>query len=241
MDPPRKKADRPITAAEVKSWFGNTKQQKLKPDIYGKIAACLNRLRWPSDPLPEDGFRPTTSKSGLWDLKAAAKTANTLLNYMPAMLSHWHEPKWSPEHRAAYEAVSALNEALTAAMPYVERPLGGPNKASTGKKVPKDWHMRSRGGPNQQDPRGVGHQWLAGPSRLTPGEAHDNRLRSVLLNALLPQTMLLADRGYDANWIRELARQQGAWANIPPKRNRKDPVCFSPLSVSCPQLDRTVL
>ena len=32
----------------------------------------------------------------------------------------------------------------------------------------------------------------------------------------------------DADWIRELARQQGAWANIPPKRNRKDPICFSP-------------
>jgi transposase len=40
--------------------------------------------------------------------------------------------------------------------------------------------------------------------------------------------MLLADRGYDADWIRELARQQGAWANIPPKRNRKDPIFFSP-------------
>ena len=63
---------------------------------------------------------------------------------------------------------------------------------------------------------------------LKPGEAHDNRLCSVLLSALLPQTMLLADRGYDADWIRELARQQGAWANIPPKRNRKDPICFSP-------------
>jgi transposase len=64
--------------------------------------------------------------------------------------------------------------------------------------------------------------------RSTPGEAHDNRLCSVLLSALLPKTMLLADRGYDADWIRELARQQGAWANIPPKRNRKDPICFSP-------------
>ncbi len=28
----------------------------------------------------------------------------------------------------------------------------------------------------------------------------------------------------DADWIRELARQQGAWANIPLKRNRKDPI-----------------
>jgi transposase len=49
-----------------------------------------------------------------------------------------------------------------------------------------------------------------------------------LTPALLPQTMLLADRGYDADWIREFARQQGAWVNIPPKRNRKDPICFSP-------------
>ena len=32
----------------------------------------------------------------------------------------------------------------------------------------------------------------------------------------------------DADWIRELARQQGAWANTEPKRNRKDPICFSP-------------
>ena len=30
---------------------------------------------------------------------------------------------------------------------------------------------------------------------LTPGEAHDNRLCSLLPDALLPQTMLLADRG----------------------------------------------
>jgi transposase len=40
--------------------------------------------------------------------------------------------------------------------------------------------------------------------------------------------MLLADHGYDADWIRELARQQEAWVNIPPKLNRKDPICFSP-------------
>jgi transposase len=40
--------------------------------------------------------------------------------------------------------------------------------------------------------------------------------------------MLLADRGYDADGLRELARQQGAWANIPPKRNRKNPICLSP-------------
>ena len=40
--------------------------------------------------------------------------------------------------------------------------------------------------------------------------------------------MLLADRGYDADWIRTFASERGAWANIPPKRNRKEPTCFSP-------------
>jgi transposase len=63
---------------------------------------------------------------------------------------------------------------------------------------------------------------------LSPGEAHDNRLCVVLLAGLLPKTMVLADRGYDADCIRALVNEQGAWANIPPKRNRRDPICFSP-------------
>jgi transposase len=40
--------------------------------------------------------------------------------------------------------------------------------------------------------------------------------------------MLLADLGCDADWIRELAMKKGAWAHIPPKSNRSDPICFSP-------------
>src|SRR5712664_1475712 len=87
---------------------------------------------------------------------------------------------------------------------------------------------RSRGGLTEQDSRGGGHQRLPVHLALTPGEAHDNRMCSVLLSALVPQTMLLADRGYGADWIRELARRRGAWANIPPKQNLKDPICFSP-------------
>ena len=59
---------------------------------------------------------------------------------------------------------------------------------------------------------------------LTPGEAHDNRLCSILLSALLPQTMLLADRGYDADWIRELPHGR----TFRQERNRKDLICFSP-------------
>jgi transposase len=68
------------------------------------------------------------------------------------------------------------------------------------------------------------------PIRLavTAGEAHDNRLAGKLLSRLKAGTMLLADRGYDAEWIRALAAARGVWANIPPRCNRNDPICFSP-------------
>ena len=63
---------------------------------------------------------------------------------------------------------------------------------------------------------------------LSPGEAQDVRLAGKLLSHLKSGSMLLADRGYDADWIRELAMKKGACANIPPKSNRNDPICFSP-------------
>lgn len=99
---------------------------------------------------------------------------------------------------------------------------------------------RSRGGLTNKIHAVVDTNGMPVHLALTPREAHDNRLYSVLLSALLPQTMLLADRGYDPDWIRELARQQGAWASIPPKRYRRDPICFSPYLYRA-QLDRTVL
>ena len=64
---------------------------------------------------------------------------------------------------------------------------------------------------------------------LTPGETHDNQLCSVLLSELRPQTMVLADRGYDADWIRALVNEQGAWANIRRAQSKK-PDPFQPAS-----------
>jgi transposase len=43
---------------------------------------------------------------------------------------------------------------------------------------------------------------------LTAGKAHDNRLVGKLLSRLKPGSMLLADRGYDADWIRALATER---------------------------------
>jgi transposase len=90
-------------------------------------------------------------------------------------------------------------------------------------------HMgRSRGGLTTKIHAVVDTKGLPVQIGLTPGETHDNQLCSVLLSELRPQTMVLADRGYDADWIRAFASDQGAWANIPPKRNRKEAICFSP-------------
>jgi transposase len=62
---------------------------------------------------------------------------------------------------------------------------------------------------------------------LTAGEAHDNQLATDLLARLKTGALHLADRGYDADRIRALVSEHGAWANIPPRRNQKDALCFS--------------
>ncbi|GEO16643.1 hypothetical protein MAE02_43390 [Microvirga aerophila] len=62
---------------------------------------------------------------------------------------------------------------------------------------------------------------------LTPGQAHDGTAAEELLADLKPGTILLADKAYDSNAIREQAQGQGVWANIPPKSNRKAAFVFS--------------
>ncbi len=68
---------------------------------------------------------------------------------------------------------------------------------------------RSRGGLTSKIHAVVDGNGL--PVRLarSPGEAHDVRLAGKLLSRLKSGSMLLADRGYDADWIRELATKKG--------------------------------
>ena len=88
---------------------------------------------------------------------------------------------------------------------------------------------RSRGGLDQQDPCRCGRQWFAGAARPHwRSGARQPALLGLAAGQLPRRARLLADRGYDADWIRAFVTERGAWANIPPKRNRKDPICFSP-------------
>ena len=63
--------------------------------------------------------------------------------------------------------------------------------------------------------------------KLTAGQASDVAGAPELIADLPKDAMLIADKGYDANALREAVAERGAWANIPPKANRKDPICFS--------------
>ncbi|SFP14126.1 Transposase [Bradyrhizobium sp. Ghvi] len=76
---------------------------------------------------------------------------------------------------------------------------------------------RSRGGLTSKIHAVVDSNGLPVRLALSPGETHDVSLAGKLLSRLKSGSMLPADRGYDADWIRELAMKKDAWANIPPK------------------------
>lgn len=63
--------------------------------------------------------------------------------------------------------------------------------------------------------------------KLTAGQHADVSSAPEMIAELPAGAVLLADKGYDANTLREAVSERGAWANIPPKSNRKDPICFS--------------
>src|SRR5947199_10781260 len=100
---------------------------------------------------------------------------------------------------------------------------------------------RSRGGLTSKIHALVDTNGLPIRLALTAGEAHDNRLAGRLLSRLKSGTMLLADRGYDADWIRDLVRQRGAWANIPTKEKPDRGAMLQSVSLQDSKSGRTVL
>jgi transposase len=62
---------------------------------------------------------------------------------------------------------------------------------------------------------------------LTPGQAHDLLGVDALLTTLGEGDVLLGDKAYDADWLRQRIEAQGAAPNTPDKSNRKEMHCFS--------------
>jgi transposase len=87
---------------------------------------------------------------------------------------------------------------------------------------------RSRGGLTTKIHAAVDANGLPIAIVPTEGQAHDGRSAAGLLDALEPGQILLADRAYDNNALREAVQARGAWANIKPLSRRIDPPAFSP-------------
>jgi transposase len=49
-----------------------------------------------------------------------------------------------------------------------------------------------------------------------------------LLDKLPECSVVNGDKGYDSDGVRQKIKARGALANIPPKTNRRDKLCFSP-------------
>lgn len=62
---------------------------------------------------------------------------------------------------------------------------------------------------------------------ITPGQAHDAPPARDLLNDLKPHQLILADKAYDAAWLREMIQEQGAVPNIPNRKGKSWNACFS--------------
>ena len=63
--------------------------------------------------------------------------------------------------------------------------------------------------------------------KLTAGQAHDGRSAADMLDTVAAGQVLLADRAYDSNGLREAMIERGAWANIKAMPNRVTTFPFS--------------
>jgi transposase len=86
---------------------------------------------------------------------------------------------------------------------------------------------RSRGGLTTKIHAVVDANGLPIALKLTPGQAHDGRSAEGMLESLEAGDILLADRGYDSDALRDQMAARGAWANIKPMPTRKNIPAFS--------------
>jgi transposase len=59
---------------------------------------------------------------------------------------------------------------------------------------------------------------------ISEGQMSDYKGAALMIDAMLPATDMLADRGYDADWFRSALLARGITPCIPSKTNRKVPI-----------------
>lgn len=62
---------------------------------------------------------------------------------------------------------------------------------------------------------------------ITEGQTHDIKAAKELLSGLKQRQLILADKAYDADWLRRQIEAQGAVHNIPNRKGKTWDSCFS--------------
>lgn len=86
---------------------------------------------------------------------------------------------------------------------------------------------RSRGGLTTKIHALVDANGLPVVLKLTPGQAHDGRSAADMLDGISEGQIVLADRAYDSDALRETMNKRGAWACIKPMPRRVNIPAFS--------------
>jgi len=86
---------------------------------------------------------------------------------------------------------------------------------------------RSRGGLTTKIHALVDADGLPIKLSLTAGQVHDSKPALELIKGISQHATLLADKAYDTDALQAFAAERSAWANIPPKSNRKQSFRFS--------------
>ena len=86
---------------------------------------------------------------------------------------------------------------------------------------------RSRGGLTTKIHALVDANGLPIRLKLTEGQAHDGRSAADMLDGIGAGQILLADRAYDSDGLRQSLKERGAWANVKPMPNRTKVPAFS--------------
>ncbi len=86
---------------------------------------------------------------------------------------------------------------------------------------------RSRGGLTTKIHAVVDANGLPIALKLTEGQAHDGRSAADMLGAIGKGQILLADRAYDSDALRQDVARRGGWANIKPMPGRTNIPAFS--------------
>ena len=86
---------------------------------------------------------------------------------------------------------------------------------------------RSRGGLTTKIHALVDAEGLPIALKLTEGQAHDGKSAEDMLEQMQAGQILLADRAYDSDAMRQALAERGAWANVKPMPGRKNIPAFS--------------